>query len=340
MTINKSMKQTQWITGKLLVLGIFISSFLNAETVPDSSYLLEKMMDSSRNLSFQGEFVYQQGAQLETLSIIHQASDKNQSEKERILYLDGAPREVIRAGNELFFSSYNGGVTKFQHGSLMPVINKLQGGISEKFYDLKIVGIDRVAGREAVLLLVLPKDRFRYGYQLWLDRQSSLLLKSVMVDGQGKIIERLQFTSLNIGSLSDESLALLIRKPSVVDKTIAVESQPLSQQDQPSDPLEWETGWLPEGFVLENRSVRPSPVSQHNVDALVFSDGIASFSVFVEQDDTRVLSQASEKIGALSAVSKIYREGDRYFHVTVVGDVPLGTAERVAVSVRPLKAKP
>lgn len=330
------MKQTQWITGKLLVIGIFISSFLNADTVPDSRYLLEKMVDSSKNLSFQGEFVYQQGAQLETLSIIHQAGDKNHSEKERILYLDGAPREVVRDGNELFFSSYNEGVTRFQHGSLMPVINKLQGGISEKYYDLKIVGIDRVAGREAVLLLVLPKDRFRYGYQLWLDRESSLLLKLVMVDDQGKIIERLQFTSLNVGSLSDETQDLLIRKPPVVDETITVKSQP----DKSSDPLEWEAGWLPDGFLLENRSVRPSPVSQHNVDALVFSDGIASFSVFVEQDDTRVLSQASEKIGALSAVSKIYREGNQYFHVTVVGDIPLGAAERVAVSVRPLKVKP
>ncbi len=330
------MKQTQWISGKLLVLVIFISSFLNADTVPDSSNLLEKMVDSSKKLSFQGEFVYQQGAQLETLSIIHQAGDNDHSEKERIIYLDGAPREVVRDGHELFFSSYNEGVTRFQHGSLMPVINKLQGGISEKYYDLKIVGIDRVAGREALLLLVLPKDRFRYGYQLWLDRESSLLLKSVMVDDQGKIIERLQFTSLNVGSLSDETKDLLIRKPPVVDETITVKSQP----DRPSDPLQWETGWLPDGFLLENRSVRPSPVSQHNVDALVFSDGIASFSVFVEQDDTRVLSQASEKIGALSAVSKIYREGNQYFHVTVVGDIPLGAAERVAVSVRPLKIKP
>lgn len=326
----------QWVTGKLLVLGVFFSCFLNADTVPDASYLLEQMVGSSKKLSFQGDFVYQQGAQLETLNIIHQSSDKKNVEKERIAYLDGAPREVLRTGDELFFSSYNEGVTKFQHGSLMPVINKLQEGVSVEYYDLKIVGIDRVAGREAVLLLVLPKDRFRYGYQLWLDRQSSLLLKSVMVDDQGKIIERLQFTSLNVGPLSDDAQTLLVPKPDVVDETITVKTLP----DKPSDPLDWETGWLPEGFVLQNRSVRPSPVSQHNVDALVFSDGIASFSVFVEQDDTRVLSQASEKIGALSAVSKIYREGDRYFHVTVVGDVPLSIAERVGVSVRPLKAKP
>ena len=335
------MKKMQWITRKLLVLCLLVSGFVYADTSSEAGYLLERMAVSSKGLSFQGEFVYQQGAQLQTLSIIHQAEDQKISEKERILYLDGAPREVIRSGNELFFSSYNEGVTKFQHGSLMPVINKFQSGVSESFYDLKIVGIDRVAGREAVLLLVLPKDRFRYGYQLWLDRESSLLLKSVLVDDQGKIIERLQFTSLNIGQLSDDVLALLDRKPTSVDETIHIKSNSSKEYPEKHElPPGWETGWLPDGFVLENRSVRPSPVSQHDVDALIFSDGIATFSVFVEQDDTRVLSQASEKIGALSAVSKIYREGDQYFHVTVVGDIPLGTAERVAVSVRPVKIKP
>lgn len=335
------MKKMQWISRALLAFCFFVSGFLYAETSSDAGYLLERMASSSRSLSFQGEFVYQQGAQLQTLSVIHQAEDQEISEKERITYLDGAPREVIRSGNELFFSRYNEGVTQFQHGSLMPVINKFQSGISERFYDLKIVGIDRVAGREAVLLLVLPKDRFRYGYQLWLDRKSSLLLKSVLVDDQGKIIERLQFTSLRIGQLSDDVLALLDRKPSSVDQTIHLRSNPAKKDlEKPGVPPEWETGWLPDGFVLENSSIRPSPVSQHDVDALVFSDGIATFSVFVEQDDTRVLSQASEQIGALSAVSKIYREGNQYFHVTVVGDIPLSTAERVAVSVRPVKIQP
>ncbi len=335
------MKQMQWITKKLLVSCFLASGFLFAQTTSDAVDLLERMSVSAKRLSFQGEFVYQQGAQLQTLSVIHQAEDQTASERERIFYLDGAPREVIRSGNELFFSSYNEGVTKFQHGSLMPVLSKFQSGVSEHFYDLKIAGVDRVAGREAVLLLVLPKDRFRYGYQLWLDRESSLLLKSVLVDDQGKIIERLQFTSLNIGNLSNDDLALLDHKPSNVDETIRLRSNPaIGLSDKPGAPSKWQTGWLPAGFVLENSSIRPSPMSQHDVDALIFSDGIANFSVFVEQDDTRVLSQASEQIGALSAVSKIYREGNQYFHVTVVGDIPLGTAERVAVSVRPVNMKP
>ena len=319
----------------MLVFSLLVGSTVSAANTPDAQSLLVKMTDSARELSYQGEFVYQQGGQLETLSVIHMAAGQNQPDRERIIYLDGAPREVIRAGNELFFSHHNGDVAQFQHGSLMPLVERFQSGVSGDYYDLTIVGIDRVAGREAFLLLVVPKDRFRHGYQLWLDRESSLLLKSELVDSQGKIIERLQFTSLHVGPLSEDAQSHFVHRPTAVDATV-VGSQP----DPAQVLLSWETGWLPEGFVQHGRAVRSSPVAEHVVDALTFSDGVASFTVFVEPDDTGLLSQASEKIGALSAVAKIYREGDQYFHVTVMGDIPLGTAERVAVSVRPVKSAP
>lgn len=323
----------QWITGKVLVLGLLASSAMSAASSQDPQSLLAKMADSAQGLSYQGEFVYQQGGRLETLSVLHQAAGQSQPESERILYLDGAPREVIRAGNELFLSHHSAGVTRLQHGPLAPVLDRFQSGVPGDYYDLKIIGIDRVAGREAFLLLVVPRDKFRHGYQLWLDRESSLLLKSELVDNQGRIVERLQFTSLDIGPLSGDARSHLKRRPSGVDSTVVVNNQP----DPLQSPMSWEAGWLPGGFVLHSRAVRSSPVSEHAVDALTFSDGVASFTLFVEPDETGLLSQASERIGALSAVAKIYREGDQYFHVTVMGDIPLGTAERVAVSVRPVK---
>ena len=291
------------------------------------------MASSSRELNYQGEFVYQQGSSLETLSIVHHV-DENGREKERILYLDGAPREMIRAGSELTFSNYRQGVTRFEHGPMVPMVDKFSRESLDKNYDLKIVGLDRVAGREAVLMVVVPRDRFRYGYQIWLDRTSSLLLKSMMIDDNGRIMERMQFTSLKVGEpLAEEILAELEKKQPRADKVIALE--PTTEEKEL--PNNWEAGWIPDGFTLQDRRIRPSPVSKQNVDALIFSDGIASFSVFVEKDETRVLSQTAENIGALAAVSKVYRDGDNYYHVTVVGEVPLGTAERVAVSVRPVK---
>lgn len=319
----------------LLFALLVLAGSLQAAVIPEPQKLLRQMVESSRKMTFHGDFVYQQGGRLETLSVAHFV-DGAGVEKERIVYLDGAPREIVRAGNNLTFSNDKQEGVRFEHGSLMPMMGKFSGLISDQHYDLKIAGLDRVAGREAVLLMLIPKDRFRYGYQLWLDRKTSLLLKTIMIDDNGRVMERMQFTRLEVpSSLPASVIAAIEKKPAATQKVVPVQS---FEALKPK-PLAWETGWIPDGFTMKNRSLRPSPVSQHDVDALIFSDGVASFSVFVEQDETRVLSQASENIGALAAVSKIYRDGEDYYHVTVIGEVPLSTAERVAVSVRPVKER-
>ncbi|WP_067518279.1 MucB/RseB C-terminal domain-containing protein [Endozoicomonas ascidiicola] len=330
------MRYKQWISRALLLSGLIGCQSVYADATSEGVDLLASMVKSSRELSFQGELVYQQGSHLEGISIIHRAEGGGLPEGERILYLDGLPREALRRGEEFYFSSRREGVTKFQRGSLIPMVSKFQGNIGNELYEAKIAGVDRVAGREAYVLLLLPKDRFRYGYQLWIDRASALLLKSLLVDEQGVIIERLQFTDLNVGPLSERQNNLLSRELPETAKTIDLQSG----SDKTVAQFSWESGWLPDGFVLDNEAVRASPVSDHEVTSRVYSDGIASFSVFVEEDDSRVLSQASEKIGAMAAVSKVYRDNNQYYHVTVVGDIPLGTAERVAVSVRPVTDQP
>ncbi len=316
----------------ILVLIFAGSSVLHADNQPTPQQWLERMVASTKELTYQGDLVYQQAGLLETLNITHHV-DHQGRERERILYLDGAPREMVRSGQYLTFSSYGQANTRFEHGSLMPMLGKLSRGQSLSHYELKIVGLDRVAGRDSLLLMVIPKDRVRYGYQLWLDRVSGLLLKSMMIDDNGRILERMQFTNINIGSLSPKSLAALEKKQLISDQVIPLQHADLENAAK----LGWEAGWIPDGFDLKSRTRRPSPVSKQQVDALNFSDGIASFSVFVEPDEARVLSQATENIGSLAAVSKVYRDDDRYYHVTVVGEIPLSTAERIAVSVRPVK---
>ena len=312
-----------------------VAGIASAAPVPDPQQWLDRMAASAKELTYQGEFIYQQGSSLETLSVIHHVDEKGK-EKERILYLDGAPREMIRTDRELTFSNYSQGVTRFEHGPLIPMVDKFSQQSLGKNYELKVAGLDRVAGREAVLMMVIPKDRFRYGYQIWIDRSFALLLKSMMIDDNGRIMERMQFTNLKVGEpLTGKMLAELDKKHPEADRVVTMNKAPDKKMTAPEN---WETGWVPEGFILKDRQIRPSPVSQQKVAALIYSDGIASFSIFVEKDETRILSQASENIGALAAVSKIYRDGESYYHVTVVGEVPLSTAERVAVSVRPVKS--
>ena len=296
-------------------------------------FWLEQMAAAAKKLSYRGVFVYQEGSRLETLAVTRDAN--NEQDKERIIYLDGLPREMVRNADRLTYSTLEKGVTSFNHGSLMPMVGKFSDLFSDRYYKVRYASqqIDRVAGREAVVLSIIPADRYRYGYQLWLDANSALPLKSVMLDNQGKIMERLQFTHIEPGAkLTQPELAAMDKSNVKNDKVIDMEAAP-----EQGGIWGWEASWVPDGFSVKNVTQRPSPVSEHKTDAVIYSDGIASFSIFVEPDETRVLSQASENIGALAAVSKVFRRGDTYFHVTVVGEVPLGTAERVAVSVRPKK---
>ena len=297
---------------------------------------LESMAEATRKLTYRGHFVYQQGASLETLSVLHSYQDGD--EKELIRYLDGLPREVLRHGREIIYLSADRPPVRFEHKSLMPMVGRFTGNNLGKYYQLRPAALDRVAGRETVQLLVVPTDRFRYGYQIWLDRQSSLMLKSVMVDSEGRIIERMQFTNLEFTDhLSEQEIKLLSRtSKGLPDETTVTMSAP---EKGSNGNWGWEAGWIPDGFEVRNRTRRKSPVSERMVDTVIYSDGIASFSIFVEPDETRVLSQSSEQIGSMAAVSKVFRNNETYFHVTVVGEVPLGTAERVAVSVRPASDK-
>ncbi|WP_252180449.1 MucB/RseB C-terminal domain-containing protein [Endozoicomonas sp. 4G] len=297
---------------------------------------LETMVQATQNLTYRGHFVYQQGANLETLAVTHtlqKVGDKSE-ELESIIYLDGSPREMIRQGSKITFASAGKEPARFEHESLVPMVGRFTSGNFGKHYKLKPAALDRIAGREAVQLLVVPTDRFRYGYQLWLDRRTGLLLKSVMVDSEGRIIERMQFTSLEFpGELTSKELARLKRKlPESADKNVVkLNSKSVPEKAE----WGWEAGWIPEGFSPRGHSKRSSVVSNQKVDILNFSDGLASFSVFVEPDETRVLSQATEQIGSMAAVSKVFRNGEKYFHATVLGEIPLGAAERIAVSVRP-----
>ena len=342
MTLMKGISQAvRTLTAIFFCLSLVAGSASAASgTAETPEQWLEAMSEATRNLTYRGHFVYQQGANLETLSIIHTREKERDSsrELERIRYQDGLPREMVRRGKEIIFASAGREPTRFEHESLMPMVGRFTGKEFRKYYELKPASLDRIANREAVQLLVIPTDRHRHGYQLWLDRRTGLMLKSMMIDSEGRIMERMQFTDLEFPeTLSESELSQMKRARSTSGKEKLVK---LTDEDN-KKPAEWswKSGWIPEGFSLRSQSRRKSPVSDQTVDAVNYSDGLASFSIFVEPDETRVLSQATEQIGSMAAVSKVFRSNNSFFHVTVVGEIPLGTAERIAVSVRPEEKK-
>lgn len=311
-----------WIAGFALVLGN-----AQAEQPNQAQELINKMITATENLNYMGTFVYQRGGQLDSMRIIHRADDSGIHE--RLIALTGHPREVIRDNEDVtcIFSESKAVIIE-QRGSRKYLPTNLPFPIEDvaAYYDFRILGMDRVAGRDTWVVDVRPKDTFRFGYRLWIDRVSHLLLKSFMIAGNGEAFQQLLFTELSLPErISDADLTPQIS----VQGFSIVHDKPMPVENDVSKP-NLEIGWLPQGFTMRDREIHPIATSRMPVDQLVYSDGLAMVSVFVEK-----LEETSERLEGLSQVGAVTAFGqvtDNY-QITVVGEIPSETAKRIAESI-------
>ena len=182
----------------VFIVTFSISFFSFSEE--DVNSLLMKMADSFRKLDYKGQVMYEQNSQMNSVEIVHMVKDGK--EYERVLTLDGSQNELIREGKP---------VDCYQPGELILRDYLPQGLIKhssrlEDYYNFSIDGEVRIAGREAQLLKISPKDNFRFGYALSIDKESGLLLHSQMFSEKGKVLEQFKFTSLQLDNIDESSL--------------------------------------------------------------------------------------------------------------------------------------
>lgn len=85
---------------------------------------------------------------------------------------------------------------------------------------------------------------------------------------------------------------------------------------------------------LADAEQRQSPVSSDPVACLLYGDGLARFSVFLEPLHGGPVEDVRVELGPTVAVSRRLGTSDGDVMVTVVGEIPVGTAERIALSMR------
>lgn len=308
-----------------------------AAAVADAEAWLARMDRALMERDYVGEFSYLSGGELSSLRIAHAVVDGEQ--RERLVHLNGAPREIIRRGDvvtcilepgdEMLALSESIPAGPFAR-SFGARLTRLPDG-----YRARIGGVDRVAGRPARHLDVVPVDDARYGYRLWLDEATGLLLRSELRDVDGSPLEVFQFVHIDIGGpVPAEALEPTGDGDRIWHRlTFTDAGVPDAESAQGGG---WSARWLPEGFAMTAADVRRVPARDSDVRTLRYSDGLASFSVFVEPTWGDASWARTKRRGATSAVMREIRlPDDRRFLVTVVGEVPIGTAERVAASVRP-----
>lgn len=282
---------------------------------------LQRLAEAEHTQSFQGTFVYERNGSFSTHSIWHRVEEGGVVH-ERLLQLDGPAQEVVRVDGHAQCVS---GTLSDQvvDGQAWPA-HELNAAQLAEWYDIRVVGESRVAGRKAVVLGLLPRDQHRYGIELHLDETSGLPLKSLLLNDKGQLLERFQFTELDLSAApAPEHL-----QPTADCRPVRV------TKVESTIAGNWRSDWLPPGFELRTISQRRSPASDEAVAWLVYDDGLASFSVFLEPLRGVSVEDARTQLGPTVAVSRRLKTDDGDVMVTVVGEIPLGTAERVALSMR------
>ena len=310
----------------LLICSCMTVPALAANSSPQASEWLNKLAQAEQKQSYQGSFVYERNGSFSSHDIWHRVEDGKVSE--RLLQLDGAAQEILRVDGkvECVSGALVSAVTTPTDAAqrvLDPL--KLMG-----WYDLSVAGKSRVAGRDAVIVTLTPRDQHRYAFELHLDRNTGLSLRSLMLNDKGQLLERFQMTRLDTTKPpSDDDL-----RPSASCKPVQ-RVAPASSDSVAG----WRSDWLPPGFELVNSSVRRDPKRDSTVSSLMYDDGLARFSVFLEPVKDNAGTDVRTQLGPTSAVSRRLNTPKGKVMVTVVGEIPLGTAERVALSMRPQDAQ-
>lgn len=284
--------------------------------------LIEKMSVAGQELNYSGAFVFAHGGELETMRIYH--SKAGGVEREKLLSLNGEAREIIRNAHSIVCiwpGSKTLAVGKSTPRTPFPEFAADQLALLQQLYSFEHNGMDRVAGRQAEIVDIIPMDNYRYGYRLWIDAETFLMLRSVMSDHRGKIIEQVMFTEVNYS----DSIS-----PAMFRASVEGERQEwLVDHDQPVETLVPEVSIpgvdnvnTPEGFALVSDMVMVLP-EESVVRRVMYSDGLASLSIYIAS------SVGNDELLGLSGMGAVHAYGVTHsdWHVTVVGEVPKTTVK-------------
>ena len=302
------------------------ATVLAQQSMADGTQWLLRVQQAAQKLNYSGTFVYMQyGGQPQTSRITHVSDGAN--ERERLEILDGSPIVVVRTNDRL--TSYAPDtktilIEKRSTKAGFPALLTDQvAGIAEQ-YDTRKADIQRVAGMECQILTLNAKDNLRFSHKLWAEVNSGLLLKAQTINEKGEVVEQIAFTQVDIGGPAEKYHSRLSKRDGGRDWRTAT---PVVTQARFAD-AGWKIDIPVPGFrkVLELRR----GFGDVGVGQVVFSDGLASVSVFIEP--LRQGAKAHEGLTSQGSVN-VFRRRIADHLVTVLGEAPPACVTRLAQAV-------
>ena len=314
-----------------MIVRLFMGAIVAiASLTVNADALLERTSLAAKQLNYDGVFALQSGNKLQSVRIIHSASE--QGEVERLISLSGVERELIRTDDSVMCVYPDGEKMQPNHQPLgrgfpSDLLSRLS--LAMPYYNETLGQQGRVAGHQAQEVNFMPKDNYRYAYRLWIAKDNDLLLQSDLMAEDGQVLEQFAFSSVEMG-LDIPALAL---KPQMQGNTMSWDRvrPTLAKVNVAELQSNWQIVWLPEGFNLIVHQNRIKARNGAAVEQRVYSDGLSSISVFFEKIRARHSHlHGGSKRGAVNAFGSIV---NAHF-VTVVGSVPARTVEKVGNSIK------
>ncbi len=321
-----------WAYLSLLALSIWGGAALANENEQTARQWLDKVATAAQQFNYQGTFIYRRDDQLVAMRIIHVSDSAGQ--RERLVSLNGAVREVIRDSNGIIcvlperkqFTLGRGGAQKHFPAKSFEHVTDFS-----KYYRFTMGGTDRIAGRLTHMVLIEPRDGYRYGYRVWVDEKTGLLLQSDLVNEKGVALEQMMFTAIDVLSAPTDDMLSAVSMEGLITEKVS----PVKPPAVAADASTWKLAALPRGFVVAERYHHPGDDDAPALEHIVLTDGMASVSVFVEPLDSKEQPfEGSSQMGAVNAYGSVVDS----HQLTVVGEVPMATVQMIGRSVAPRAA--
>jgi len=307
------------ILGWVLSLGLAIGARADDEPTVQAARLLERMTRALRTLDYQGTLVYSIDNRLETLYLTHRVAQGRV--QERLVSLSGPVRTLDRERDRVTCLLPDAQPLSVARRAAPPLsaTGPIDPAALAGRYHIEVRGAARMAGRDASVLMIRPRDQLRYGYQFYLDRATGLPLKSDLIDAQGEPIEQLLFTSIDLGSETPSAAPAAAAQGSAARSAGAPEALSQSPPQPPPAPTRWRFDGRPPGFELAAHDLMEDGQGAA-VEHFVFSDQLSSYSLFIESGAADGL-RGGTRIGAVHAAGGLVNG----HQVTAVGEVPAAT---------------
>jgi len=329
----------------LVVANMFLLGLIPLTTVAqtqisnslDPKILYQRMLDSRKIYDYEGILTYEQAGQMQSFKV--SSSQQGTMLDQHLNQLDGPQLQHAMKFDADCQASQGSSVEQF-----------------DEYYNFFAIGEERVAGRTGTEIVLMPVDKYRNGYRFVIDYDSGLMLRSVVTAPDRRVVERTQFVNIEYEPRDfteteepdiDQEEASPEESQSIdeeqIDSSEELDNSGLAEAAQEEESTEsanmincnfinvengWVSGWLPAGFELLQSTFEDERAT------LVYGDGISVVSVFIEPVLETFLPPSNAQRGATAIYINYLSTRTETYLVSVVGEVPMATAERVFSSLR------